>query len=54
VVIGIITLGDGWGAESALPALLVAPEFIWDGFLDTYCAIWGFRRDTPILQASAP
>jgi hypothetical protein len=45
----IITLVDGWGAESPLPAVLVAPEFIWEGFLGIYCAIWGFRRDSPIL-----
>ncbi|HJQ75809.1 MAG TPA: DUF4386 domain-containing protein [Acidimicrobiia bacterium] len=49
----IVTLVDGWGADSALPALLVAPEFIWEAFLGVYCAIWGFRRDSPILQASA-
>jgi Domain of unknown function (DUF4386) len=49
----IITLVDGWGAASALPALLVAPEFIWEAFLGIYCAIWGFRRDSPILQPSA-
>ena len=47
------TLYDVWGAESAIPALLVAPEFIWEAFLGIYCAIWGFRRDSPILQTSA-
>ena len=47
------TLVDVWGADSALPALLVAPEFIWEAFLGIYCAIWGFRRDSPILQPSA-
>jgi hypothetical protein len=46
------TLFGSWEAGSALPALLVAPEFIWEGFLGIYCAIWGFRRDSPILQAS--
>jgi hypothetical protein len=48
------TLFGSWEAGSALPALLVAPEFIWEGFLGIYCAIWGFRRDSPILQASTP
>ncbi len=47
----LVTLVDGWGAGSAFPALLVAPEFIWEAFLGIYCAIWGFRRDSPILQA---
>jgi hypothetical protein len=46
----LIALVDGWGANSAFPALLVAPEFIWEAFLGIYCAIWGFRRDSPILE----
>jgi hypothetical protein len=46
------TLFGSSEAGSALPALLVAPEFIWEGFLGIYCAIWGFRRDSPILQES--
>ena len=49
----IVRLVDGWDAGSAFPALLVAPEFIWEAFLGIYCAIWGFRRDSPILQESA-
>jgi hypothetical protein len=44
----------GWWTETALSTLLVAPEFIWEAFLGIYCAIWGFRRDSPILQASSP
>jgi hypothetical protein len=44
----------GWWTETALSALLVAPEFIWEAFVGIYCAIWGFRRDSPILEASAP
>jgi hypothetical protein len=47
------TLFGWWDAGSSIPALLVAPEFIWEAFLGVYCAIWGFRRDSPILQASA-
>ena len=31
-----------WETGSALPALLVAPEFIWEAFLGIYCAIRGF------------
>jgi Domain of unknown function (DUF4386) len=33
--------------------LLVIPEFIWKAFLGNYCAIWGFRRDSPILSPQA-
>jgi hypothetical protein len=44
------TLFGSWEAGSAMPALLVAPEFIWEGFLGIYCAIWGVRRDSPVLQ----
>lgn len=44
----------GWWTETPVSALLVAPEFIWEAFLGIYCAIWGFRRDSPILEGSAP
>jgi hypothetical protein len=44
----------GWWTESPVSALLVAPEFIWEAFLGIYCAIWGFRRDSPILGADSP
>jgi hypothetical protein len=47
------TLFDWWGTGNTIPALLVAPEFIWEAFLGIYCAIWGFRRDSAILQESA-
>jgi hypothetical protein len=46
------TLFGWWAAASSITGLLVAPEFIWEAFLGIYCAIWGFRRDSPILQAS--
>ena len=42
-------LFDLW--EQTGPAgLLVAPEFIWEAFLGIYCAVSGFRRDSPILS----
>jgi hypothetical protein len=47
------TLFGWWEAGNPIQGLLVAPEFIWEAFLGIYCAIWGFRRDSPILQASA-
>ena len=42
----LVTFVDGWAEGDALPALLVAPEFIWEAFLGIYCAIWGFRQAT--------
>src|SRR6187431_3586367 len=44
------TLFDWWDAGSTIN-ILVVPEFIWEAFLGIYCAIWGFRRDSPILSA---
>jgi len=41
-------LFDWW--EQTSVAFLVIPEFIWEAFLGIYCAIWGFRRDSPILS----
>jgi hypothetical protein len=52
LISSVATLFGSWEAGSAVTALLVAPEFIWEGFLGIYCAIWGFRRDSPILQGS--
>ena len=42
-------LFDWWDQTGAV-SLLVIPEFIWEAFLGIYCAVWGFRRDSPILQ----
>ena len=39
-----------WWDQTGLVSLLVIPEFIWEAFLGIYCAIWGFRRDSPILR----
>ena len=43
-----------WWEQAGLVSLLVIPEFIWEAFLGIYCAIWGFRRDSPILAREAP
>ena len=53
LISNMVTLVDGWPADSPLPALLVAPEFIWEAFLGIYCTLRGFRRDSPILQGNA-
>jgi Domain of unknown function (DUF4386) len=44
-------LFEWWDRVSTVPALFVIPEFLWEAFLGIYCAIWGFRRDSPILGA---
>lgn len=41
-------LFDVWDAGSAA-RLLVVPEAIWELFVGFYCALRGFRRDSPIL-----
>jgi hypothetical protein len=41
-------LFDWWDQTSAV-SILALPEIIWEAFLGIYCAIWGFRRDSPIL-----
>ena len=43
-------LFDWWDAGSTVPALATIPEFIWELFLGVYCAIWGFRKDSPIVR----
>jgi hypothetical protein len=49
LISSIGVLFDLW--EQTGPAgLMVAPEFIWEAWLGIYCAIWGFRKDSPILS----
>ena len=43
-------LFDLWETTGAV-GLLVAPEFVWELSLGIYAAVWGFRRDAPILSA---
>jgi hypothetical protein len=42
-------LFDVWDTTSAV-GLVVIPEFFWELSLGIYAAVWGFRRDAPILQ----
>ena len=42
-------LFDWW--ERSTIMILVLPEAIWELFLGFYCAIRGFRRESPILRA---
>jgi Domain of unknown function (DUF4386) len=43
-------LFEWWETGSTIPGLFVIPEFIWEAFLGIYCAIWGFRKDSPIVR----
>jgi uncharacterized protein DUF4386 len=45
-------LFDLWDQGSAVTSILVVPEFLWELLLGIYAAVWGFRRDSPILSAS--
>jgi hypothetical protein len=51
LVSSIGTLFEWWDASSTLPAIFVIPEFLWELLLGIYAAVWGFRRDAPILSA---
>ena len=42
-------LFDWWDQTSAV-SILAVPEIIWEAFLGIYCAIWGFRKDSPIVR----
>ena len=52
LISSIGALVGAWEQGSAITGLFVAPEFIWELGLGIYCAIWGFRRDSPILQST--
>jgi len=51
----IILFGGNHPADGlhSLQGIVTIPEFVWELFLGVYCTIWGFRRDSPILQADA-
>jgi hypothetical protein len=46
----VLILFDVYENGSAPAFLLAAPEIAWELSLGIYCAIWGFRRDSPILS----
>jgi Domain of unknown function (DUF4386) len=50
ILSGIGTLFDLWDPGSTVPAITVIPEFLWELSLGIYAAVWGFRRDAPILS----
>jgi hypothetical protein len=53
LLVGSVGVLFDWWEQTGPISLLVIPEFIWEAFLGIYCAIWGFRRDSPILSPSA-
>jgi Domain of unknown function (DUF4386) len=54
ILTGIGTLFDLWEPGSTVPAITVIPEFLWELSLGIYAAVWGFRRDAPILRERNP
>ncbi len=53
ILSGIGSLFGWWDAGSTVPAITVIPEFLWELSLGIYAAVWGFRRDSPILSGHA-
>jgi peptidoglycan/LPS O-acetylase OafA/YrhL len=49
ILSGIGVLFDLWDAGGTVQALATIPEFLWELSLGIYAAVWGFRRDSPIL-----
>lgn len=54
ILSGIGVLFDGFDAGSPVQGLATVPEFLWELSLGIYCAVWGFKRDAPILSQTAP
>ena len=50
ILSGIGVLFDLWNEGGTVQALATIPEFIWELSLGIYAAVWGFRRDSPILS----
>lgn len=54
ILSGIGTLFSAWDPGTTVPALSTIPEFLWELSLGIYCAVWGFKRDAPILSRERP
>ena len=54
ILSGIGVLFDWWNAGGTVQAIATIPEFLWELSLGIYAAVWGFRRDSPILAPVAP
>ena len=53
LLIGNIGVLFDWWEPTSAAGLLVAPEFFWELSLGIYAAVWGFRRESPILSPAA-
>lgn len=53
ILSGIGVLFDVWDAGGTVQALATIPEFLWELSLGVYAAVWGFRRDSPVLSSPA-
>jgi len=53
ILSGIGVLFDWWNAGGTVQAIATIPEFLWELSLGVYAAVWGFRRDSPILSPAA-
>ncbi len=50
ILSGIGVLFEAWDAGSPVQGIATVPEFLWELSLGVYCAVWGFKRDAPILS----
>jgi hypothetical protein len=53
ILSGIGVLFDWWNQGGTVQAIATIPEFLWELSLGVYAAVWGFRRDSPILSPAA-
>jgi hypothetical protein len=53
LLIGNIGVLFDWWDPAGAVNILVIPEFLWELSLGIYAAVFGFRRDAPILSANA-
>src|SRR6188474_3575257 len=53
LLIGSFGVLFDWWEQTSPASVLAVPEIIWEAFLGIYCAIWGFRKDSPILRPEA-
>ena len=51
LLIGNVGVLFDWWDQTGAVNILVIPEFLWELFLGIYAAVWGFRKDAPILAA---
>ena len=51
LLVAFVAVLFGVFEQVSLPAAIATiPEFLWELFLGIYAAVWGFRRDAPILS----